>query len=120
MSTVLKFTELRAWQVAHTLALEVYRLSDGFPRAEQFGLTSQIRRAAVSVSANIAEGFRRKSGADQLRFYNISVASLSELEAELLLARDLGYIPADYPINLFDCIDHAGRCLTLWIHKRPT
>ena len=85
------FHELRVWQKSHRLALSIYRASATFPRHEIFGLTQQIRRAAVSVPSNIAEGFRRRSRADKSRFLNMAAASLDELQYQLLLAHDLGY-----------------------------
>lgn len=85
------FTELVVWQRAHSFVLSAYRLSAKFPEAERFGLTSQFRRAAVSVPANIVEGFRRRSRTDKARVLNIAQASLEECRYYLLLAHDLGY-----------------------------
>ena len=85
------FRDLLVWRKAHESVLEVYRLSAEFPKAELYGLTSQIRRAAVSVPANIAEGFKRRSKAEKARFLNIAHASLEECRYYLILAKDLGY-----------------------------
>ena len=85
------FQDLLVWQKAHRFVLAVYRLSDGFPKNELFGLTSQFRRAAVSTPANIAEGFRKKSKADKARFMNIAQGSLEECRYYLILANDLKY-----------------------------
>ena len=85
------FQEVEVWQRAHRWVLDVYRLTDGFPKQEMFGLTSQLRRAAVSIPANFAEGFRKSGNADKLRFYNISQGSLEECQYYLILAKDLGY-----------------------------
>lgn len=79
------------WQKAHAFVLTVYRLTDRFPREEKFGLTSQLRRAAVSIPANIAEGFRRQSSTEKARFYNIAQSSADECRYYLILARDLDY-----------------------------
>jgi four helix bundle protein len=117
MTLISKFTQLYVWQKAHELALETYRLTSVFPKQEVFGLTSQMRRAAVSVSANIAEGFKRASRGDQNRFYNIAAASLEELRAELLLARDLGYFSKSYSIDILDQVDQAGGYLARWIRR---
>lgn len=117
MSLISKFTEIYAWQKAHELALETYRLTSTFPKQEVFGLTSQMRRAAVSVSANLAEGFKRGGRGDQNRFYNIAAASLEELRAELLLARDLKYFPKDYTNDILDQLDQAGGYLARWIRR---
>jgi len=86
------FRELEVWQRAHRLTLDVYRDSAEFPKAEMFGLTSQMRRAAASVGANIAEGAGKFSGAELLRYLQIASGSASELENHLILARDLGFL----------------------------
>ncbi len=92
---ILVFTDLRVWQAAHELVLQTYKLSKDFPKEEVFGLTSQMRRAAVSITSNIAEGFGRKSNAEKLRFYNIAYASGVELQNQMFIARDLGYVPGE-------------------------
>jgi four helix bundle protein len=86
------FTELKVWQAAHALALETYRFTARFPRAEQFGLTSQIRRASVSIAANIAESSGRSGSLDQARFLHIAKGSAKEVRSHLLIARDLGFL----------------------------
>ena len=85
------FEDLKVWQKAHQLVLAVYRLSRTFPRSEIYGLSSQFRRASVSVAANIAEGFRKRGKADKLRFLNIAQGSLEESRYYLILAHDLEY-----------------------------
>jgi len=85
------FNDLIVWQKAHKLVLEIYKLTKDFPEEEAYGLTSQIRRAAVSIPANIAEGFKRRGKADKLRFYNIAQASLTEVQYFIILANDLKY-----------------------------
>jgi four helix bundle protein len=89
------FREIHVWQRSHALALEIYRLTKSFPKEEIFSLTSQMRRAASSIPANIAEGCGRDGDAELKRFMNISLGSACELDHFLLLAGDLGYIPAD-------------------------
>ena len=86
------FRNLLVWQKSHELALEIYRLSRDFPREELYGLASQMRRAAVSIPSNIAEGRGRGSDPDFGRFLVIAMGSSSELEYQLLLAKDLGYV----------------------------
>jgi four helix bundle protein len=86
------FRQLKVWQRSHELALTAYRLSVSLPRDEIYGLTSQIRRAASSIPANIAEGCGRNSDIELGRFLQISMGSASELEYHLLLAKDLGYL----------------------------
>ena len=90
-----KFEDLVVWQKSHSLVLRVYKLTRTFPKDELFGITSQMRRAAVSVPANIAEAFSKKGKADKARILNISQASLEELRYYFILSRDLGYLPED-------------------------
>ncbi|MGD1699950.1 four helix bundle protein [Dapis sp. BLCC M229] len=85
------FQDLIVWQKAHQLVLEVYRFSSNFPKTETYSLTSQLRRASVSVPGNIAEGFRKKGLADKIRFLNIAQGSLEESRYYLILANDLEY-----------------------------
>lgn len=91
MAIVQTFKDLHAWQRAHEFVVGVYRLTANFPKEEIYGLTSQLRRAAVSVPANIAEGFARLGQAEKVRFYNIAEGSLEEAKYYLYLASDLGY-----------------------------
>jgi len=85
------FKDLIVWQKAHQFTLGVYQFSGGFPREEMFGLTSQFRRAAISIPANISEGFVKRGKADKIRFLNIAQGSLEECRYYLVLAKDLGY-----------------------------
>ena len=85
------FQDLIVWQKAHQLVLSIYQCTEAFPKKEIYGLTSQFRRAAISVAANIAEGFRKTGKADKCRYMNISQGSLEECRYYLILARDLGY-----------------------------
>ena len=85
------FEDLLVWQKAHQFVLTVYRMTQTFPRSETYGLTSQFRRAAVSIAANIAEGFRKRGTADKLRFYNIAQGSVEECRYYPVLVRDLAY-----------------------------
>ena len=86
-------TKLRAFELADEVAILVYRVTGGFPKEELFGLTSQLRRAAVSVPSNIVEGCARDSEADYLRFLNIAFGSLRELHYQLNLSKRLGFLP---------------------------
>jgi len=86
------FTDLQAWKESHKLVLMVYQATKNFPKEELFGLTSQIRRAAVSITSNIVEGFSRNSLKEKTQFYYISKGSISELQSQLLIAKDLMYI----------------------------
>ena len=88
------FKRLAVWRSAHTLVLDVYQQTSTFPRHELFGLTAQMRRAAVSIAANIVEGQGRRGDREFARFVTMSLGSVSELEYFLLLAKDLGYLHA--------------------------
>jgi len=90
MAPARTFRDLLIWQKAHQFVLSVYRETEKFPRDERFGLTSQLRRSAVSIAANIAEGFVKRGVADKLRFLNIAQGSLEESRYYLILASDLG------------------------------
>jgi four helix bundle protein len=85
------FRDLLVWRKAHEFVLAVYSFTSGFPRQEVYGLSQQMRRAAVSIPANIAEGFRRRGKADKVRFLNMAEGSLEECRYYLILAKDLGY-----------------------------
>ena|ERR1700744_4245680 len=102
------FKELIVWQKAHQFVLEIYRFTRGFPAEEKFGLTSQIRRAAVSVPGNIAEGFPKRGVNDKTRFFNIAQGSLEEVHYYLILAKDLGYGDS---ARLLELYDEVGRLL---------
>lgn len=85
------FTDLPVWQKAHSFVISIYHMSKTFPRSEMYGLTSQLRRAAVSIPANITEGFGKKSVKDKIRFLDFSRGSLEECRYYLILTRDIGY-----------------------------
>jgi four helix bundle protein len=86
------YKELNVWQKSYALCLKIYGITTKFPNAERYGLTSQIRRSAVSIPSNIAEGYGRKTTADYIRMLYIAYASVCELETQILLAGDLGFI----------------------------
>lgn len=106
------FENLLVWQEGHKLVVEVYRISTQFPRDEMFGLTNQIRRAAVSVTSNIAEGFSRNTNKDKLQFYYISMGSLKELKNQLIVARDFGYLDHETFEGLNSSEEMVGRLLS--------
>ncbi|MBK7105193.1 MAG: four helix bundle protein [Ignavibacteriae bacterium] len=108
-----KFTDLIVWQKAHQLVLEVYKETRNFPKEEIYGLTSQMRRAAISIPANIAEGFVKKGIKDKIRFFNISQGSLEELKYYLILSKDLRYCEINELILLSDEI---GKLLNGYIN----
>jgi four helix bundle protein len=92
MTKITSFSDLVAWQQAHQLALHIYKTSRQFPKNERFSLMDQMRRSAVSITSNIAEGFSRKTRYDKIWFYFVSKGSLTELQNQLLIAKDVKYI----------------------------
>lgn len=105
------FEDLRVWQAAHQLTLDVYRISKQFPGDERYELRSQVVRAVVSIEANIAEGCGRRTDAELHRFLQISMGSLSELKCELRIAKDLNYIQPSQFNSLAKCCADVGRML---------
>jgi four helix bundle protein len=105
------FRDLVVWRKAHELVLAVYRLTESFPEREKFGLSHQMRRAAVSVPANIAEGFGKRSQAEKARFLNIAEGSLEECRYYLILAQDLRYGQTD---ELMDALEQTSRLLNAY------
>lgn len=109
MGKILHFQQLEAWQEAHKLVLMIYQITKEFPSDERFGLVSQMRRAAVSIPANIAEGFKRRGIQEKIRFYNVSEGSLEEVKYFLILSEDLGYISSSE--DLMAQSETVGRLL---------
>jgi four helix bundle protein len=105
------------WQKSHELALSIYRETKMFPKEETFGLTSQMRRAASSVSANIAEGCGRGSDADLSRFLQIAFGSISELDCQLILARDLNLLSVKTYEDIYSRVVEVRRMLASLIRK---
>jgi four helix bundle protein len=89
------FTDLNAWKESHKLVLLIYKVTKSFPKEEIFGLTSQMRRCAISISSNIAEGFTRKSSKEKIQFYFMAKGSLTELNNQIIIARDIKYLTKD-------------------------
>jgi four helix bundle protein len=114
------FRELQVWRKAHELTLAVYSTTRSFPREELYGLTSQMRRSAASIPANIAEGVGRRSDGEICRFFQIARGSASEIEYHVLLARDLHMLSEDEHRYLSKQADEVQRMLTVLIKKfRP-
>lgn len=84
------FQDLEVWQKAHSLVLDIYLVTKSFPEEERFGLINQMRRAAVSITSNIAEGFNRQGQKDKVQFYSVAQSSLAELQSQLMIVKDLG------------------------------
>jgi four helix bundle protein len=114
------FKEIVAWQKGYELSLNIYKITSVFPKSEEFGLKSQLRRAAVSVISNIAEGFRRASLKDGIQFYNYSEASLEELKCQTMLAHDLGYLD-DKAFGVMEHLQNeTGKVLCGWIKSQKS
>lgn len=105
------FQNILAWQKAYDFVLDVYKYTKSFPESEKYGLISQFQRAAVSIIANIAEGYKKIGKADKLRFMNISQGSLEECRCYVILSRDLGYIDNDVYNILYSKIEEASKLL---------
>jgi len=105
------FEELLVWQKAHEFVLNIYRSTDNFPKSEIYGLTSQFRRAAVSIAANIAEGYKKKDCRNKINFLNIAQSSLEECRYYLILSRDLHYFYNETNIPL---INEVSKLLTAY------
>jgi four helix bundle protein len=105
------FRKLKVWQRSHALAVEIYRSSTGFPSEERFGLTLQLRRAAISVPTNIAEGSKRLRRQDYARFLNIAEGSIAETEYLLMLSAELGFLPNEISESLGEKAAEVARML---------
>jgi len=105
------FKELEAWKKAHEFVLSIYKITESFPKNEIFGLTSQFRRAAVSIASNIAEGYRKHGKADKLRFYNIAQGSQEECSYYVILSKDLQYISETDFNKLSNLLNNASKLL---------
>jgi len=105
------FRQLKVWQKAHEITLDVYRITQTFPKAETYGLVSQMRRAAISIGCNIAEGRGRDGDAEFGRFVQIALGSAAELEYQLLVAKDLGYVSEAECHSLEQRLAEVGRML---------
>jgi len=112
-----EFKDIVAWQKAHELTVNIYKHTKDFPREEQFGLTNQIRRASVSIASNIAEGFGRRTGPDRVHFYDMARGSLHEVQAQLLIAKDVGFMELDIFTGLEQASIECHKLLTGLINK---
>ena len=115
--TIQNFRDLKIWQLGKEIALEAYKVTQGFPREELYGLTAQMRRAAVSVPCNISEGHSRRATKDYQRFLKIAAGSCAELETQTEIALTLGYLNATACEGIMERIDHERRMLRKLIGK---
>lgn len=108
------FEDIIAWKKAYLFVLEVYKVTNTFPECERFGLCSQFKRAAVSIPANIAEGYKKLGKADKLRFYNIAQGSLEECRCYVHLSKDLGYVGDETYNSLYSLLMETSRLLNAY------
>jgi len=120
MGTIKSYRDLVAYQEAHKLALQVYEITKLFPPDERFALVDQLRRCAISITSNIAEGFARNTTKDKIQFYTISRGSLCELDSQLLIAKDLKYISEQNHLKCLDQINFVSRLLSGLIKTAPS
>jgi len=111
------FRDLKVWEKAHQFTLDVYRQTQRFPNEERFGLTIQLRKAAASTPSNIAEGCGHSSERELTRFFSIAAGSASEAEYQLLLAKDLGYLPQEAYRQLDGQVNEVKRMLNSFMQK---
>ncbi len=114
---ITSFMDLHVWQEGHALVLAIYKVTRSFPKEELFGLVSQIRRAAVSVTSNLAEGFGRQSYKEKAQFFFLSRGSLTETQNQLVISKDIGYLSTDEFTKLFAQSIKVHKILTGLIKK---
>ena len=107
-----KFTDLHAWQEGHKLVLRIYKETKEFPNSEKYGLVDQMRRAVVSVTSNVAEGFTRRSSEEKNRFYEMAQASLVELQNQLIIARDINFMEKEKFKTIAELSINVGKLLS--------
>ena len=112
MATILGFRDLNTWKESHKLVLLIYKYTSDFPKTETFGLTDQMRRASVSISSNIAEGFSRQGKKEKLQFYYIAKGSLTEIENQIIISRDLKSINLEEYNEAINQIETVGKLIT--------
>lgn len=110
-NSIKRFEDLEVWQDAQSLAVSIYKLTKTFPKDEQFALTSQIRRSSSSISANIAEGFGRRTNGDKVHFYHIAYGSLLETKNFIYLSHKLGYISDSDKNEKIEFIEHVQKLI---------
>jgi four helix bundle protein len=117
---ITSFTDLKTWQEGHTLVVLIYQVTKTFPREELYSLVDQMRRAASSVTSNIAEGFGRQGYKEKIQFYYLAQGSLTELKSQILIARDVGYLNTEDFQVIADKTNGAHRLLQGLITKSKT
>lgn len=118
MGKIVTFKDLIVWQKAHQLTLGIYQIVKDFPRYEEFGLSSQMRRSSSSAPSNIAEGFKRRTSKDSCHFYNLAESTLEELKYQLILSKDLKYINDQKYQELDKQAEEVSKLLSGWIKSQ--
>jgi len=116
-SKIKTYRDLKIWKSSIALVKDIYAFTENFPREETYGLIRQMRRSAVSIPSNIAEGFRRRHNAEYRQFLYISLGSCAELETQVTIAEKLGYITQDVESGLLENLDHICRMTTNLIKR---
>jgi four helix bundle protein len=111
------FKDLDIWALGKNIVLETYKITKGFPKEEMYGLTSQMRRTAVSVPSNIAEGFNRRHNKEYAQFLFIALGSCAELETHIEVSYDLGYLNNEFHRKILESLDHESRMIRNLIKK---
>ncbi|MEK7124744.1 MAG: four helix bundle protein [Patescibacteria group bacterium] len=119
-SKIKEFTDLYAWQESHNLVLSIYNVTNKFPKEEIFGLVSQMQRAAISITSNIAEGFGRQGYKEKIQFYYLSQGSLTELKNQIITAKDIGYLKEEVFQKLMGQANTSHKLLQGLITKSKT
>ncbi len=117
MDKIKSFKQLKIWQLGIEIVRDIYQITSSFPKEESFGLTSQMRRSAVSIPTNIAEGFKRLHGKEYRQFLHIALGSAAELETLLTISRELNLLSESQLITLTDMTDHVSRMMSSLINK---
>lgn len=112
MTDMKTYRDLDIWKKSIDLVKEIYKITDKFPNTEMYALTSQMRRAVISIPSNIAEGHRRSYSKEFKRFLNIALSSLAELETQVIIAKELEYIKSGEEIQSLELVDHTSRMIT--------
>lgn len=117
MEKIRNFKDLKIWQKGIEIIKDVYTLTRHFPREELYGLTSQVRRSAISIPSNIAEGFKRYHNKEYSQFLHIALGSAAELETQLIIAKELGFITEDKLTDILEKLDHVSKMISSLLNK---
>lgn len=117
MEKIKSFKELKIWQKGMEIVKDIYKLTANFPKEEVYGLTSQMRRSAVSIPSNIAEGFKRFHSKEYMQFLHIALGSAAELETQIIISKELGFINESELQSVSEKIDHSSKMISALLNK---